>query len=84
MDYNTGMETVTEKKHIISTPGTCGGKPRIDGARVRVQDIYVWHELQGQDIRDDTECVEQMKVQLGSAAVEIVRGRDADGDSVSS
>ena len=40
------MET-TEKTSIVSTPGTCGGKPRVAGSRIRVQDIYVWHELQG-------------------------------------
>lgn len=32
---------------IVSTKGTCGGKPRIAGTRVRVLDIYVMHELQG-------------------------------------
>jgi uncharacterized protein (DUF433 family) len=30
------------------TPGVCGGKPRTAGTRIRVQDIYVWHDLQGQ------------------------------------
>jgi uncharacterized protein (DUF433 family) len=33
--------------HIVSKPGVCGGKPCIAGTRIRVQDIYVWHELQG-------------------------------------
>ena len=32
---------------IESTPGVCGGKPRIAGHRIRVQDIVCWHELQG-------------------------------------
>ena len=36
------------REHIEVTPGVCGGKPRIAGTRIRVQDIYVWHELQGQ------------------------------------
>jgi uncharacterized protein (DUF433 family) len=36
-----------EKQHIVATPGTCGGKPRIDGTRIRVQDVYIWHEVQG-------------------------------------
>jgi uncharacterized protein (DUF433 family) len=36
------------RNHIESTPGSCGGKPRIAGTRIRVQDIYVWHELHGQ------------------------------------
>ena len=34
-------------KHIEITPGVCGGKPRIAGHRIRVQDIAVWHEYQG-------------------------------------
>ena len=32
------------KSHIESTPGTCGGKPRISGTRIRVQDIVVYTE----------------------------------------
>jgi uncharacterized protein (DUF433 family) len=34
--------------HIVSTPGVCGGKPRITNTRIRVQDVYVWHALRGQ------------------------------------
>ena len=34
-------------KHIEITPGVCGGKPRIVGHHIRVQDIAVWHEFQG-------------------------------------
>ena len=30
--------------HIEITQGVCGGKPRIAGHRVRVQDIAIWHE----------------------------------------
>src|SRR5262245_30515748 len=33
-------------QHIVSTPGTCGGKPRSDGTRMRVWDVDVWHNLQ--------------------------------------
>ena len=36
-----------EKSHIQRTPGVCGGKPCIAGTRIRVQDIYQWHEKQG-------------------------------------
>ena len=36
--------------HIEVTPGVCGGKPQIAGTRIRVQDIYVWHETQGQSV----------------------------------
>jgi uncharacterized protein (DUF433 family) len=35
-------------KHIEKKPGVCGGKACITGTRIRVQDIYVWYELQGQ------------------------------------
>jgi uncharacterized protein (DUF433 family) len=35
-------------KHIEKKPGVCGGKACVAGTRIRVQDIYVWHELQGQ------------------------------------
>lgn len=38
------MVTAPEKCHIESTPGTCGGKPRIAGTRIRVQDIVFWTE----------------------------------------
>jgi uncharacterized protein (DUF433 family) len=30
--------------HIEITPGICGGKPRIAGHRIRVQDIVLWTE----------------------------------------
>ena len=36
-----------ENRHVEITPGVCGGKPRIAGHRIRVQDIYVCHELRG-------------------------------------
>jgi uncharacterized protein (DUF433 family) len=29
------------------THGVCGGKPRIAGHRIRVQDIVIWHERMG-------------------------------------
>jgi uncharacterized protein (DUF433 family) len=32
---------------IVSTPGTCGGRPRIDGHRITVEDVAIWHERQG-------------------------------------
>lgn len=34
-------------EHIEITPGVCGGRPRIAGHRIRVQDIVVWHEQMG-------------------------------------
>ena len=38
----------TVSEHIETTPVVCGGRPRIAGHRLRVQDIVVWHEGQGQ------------------------------------
>jgi len=36
-----------ENRHIEVTPGVCGGRPRIARHRIRVQDIFVCHELRG-------------------------------------
>lgn len=41
------MEPVATN-HIEKKPGVCGGKACVAGTRIRVQDIYVWHELRGQ------------------------------------
>jgi uncharacterized protein (DUF433 family) len=37
----------SERVRIISTPGVCGGRPRIDGHRITVDNIAVWHERMG-------------------------------------
>ena len=39
----------TIKSHIEITPGVCGGKPRIAGHRIRVQDIVILHDEMGKD-----------------------------------
>jgi uncharacterized protein (DUF433 family) len=39
------MKTLNE--HIEITPGVCGGKPRIAGHRITVQNVAIWHELLG-------------------------------------
>jgi len=39
--------TAVISEHIEITPGVCGGKPRIAGHRIRVQDVVVWHEQMG-------------------------------------
>ncbi len=33
--------------YIVKTADTCAGRPRLDGTRVRVQDVAVWSERQG-------------------------------------
>jgi uncharacterized protein (DUF433 family) len=35
-------------RHIEITPGIAGGKPRIAGRRITVQNVVVWHEHLGQ------------------------------------
>jgi uncharacterized protein (DUF433 family) len=41
------MDTKTLDQHIEITPGIAGGKPRVAGHRIRVQDIAIWHERMG-------------------------------------
>jgi uncharacterized protein (DUF433 family) len=36
-----------ERARIISTDGVCGGRPRIDGHRLTVEDVAIWHERMG-------------------------------------
>jgi uncharacterized protein (DUF433 family) len=38
---------VIPNERIVKTPGTCGGRARIAGHRVRVQDIVIWSEHRG-------------------------------------
>ncbi len=38
---------IQANSHIEQTPGTCGGKPRIAGTRIRVQDIALWYVFLG-------------------------------------
>jgi uncharacterized protein (DUF433 family) len=51
MNLNWAVRSVIEGEPminpIVSTPGVCGGKPRISGHRIRVEDVAVWHEVQG-------------------------------------
>lgn len=37
-------EAMTIASHIEIMPGTCAGRPRIAGHRIRVQDIVLWTE----------------------------------------
>jgi uncharacterized protein (DUF433 family) len=41
------MDAKTLDQHIEVTPGVAGGKPRIAGHRITVQDIVIWHERLG-------------------------------------
>lgn len=39
------MDTVS--RHIEITPGVAGGKPRVAGHRITVEDVVIWHERLG-------------------------------------
>jgi uncharacterized protein (DUF433 family) len=39
-------ETVSDR-HIVVAPGVAGGKPRVAGRRITVQNIVIWHEWMG-------------------------------------
>ncbi len=43
------MSTKTLDQHIEITPGVAGGKPRVAGHRITVQNIAIWHERQGKN-----------------------------------
>jgi len=36
-----------DRVRIISTPGVRGARPRIDGHRITVADVAIWHERMG-------------------------------------
>jgi uncharacterized protein (DUF433 family) len=44
--HTEAVEAPTSDR-IVKTPGTCGGKARIAGHRIRVLDIVGWHEHRG-------------------------------------
>ena len=41
------MEMKSLDQHIEATPGISGGRPRIAGHRITVENIVVWHEHAG-------------------------------------
>lgn len=44
------MTTQSLDRHIEISPGIAGGKPRIAGHRITVQDIAIWHERLGRSV----------------------------------
>jgi len=47
ISHSTAMATKTLDERIVKTSGVCGGKPRIDGHRITVQNIVIWHDRLG-------------------------------------
>jgi uncharacterized protein (DUF433 family) len=41
------MSTKSLDQRIVQTAGACGGKPRIAGHRITVQNIAIWHDRMG-------------------------------------
>jgi uncharacterized protein (DUF433 family) len=39
--------TAVHYAHIVKTPGTMGGEPRVDGHRIRVRDIAAMRDVHG-------------------------------------
>jgi uncharacterized protein (DUF433 family) len=39
--------SVIPNERIVKTAETCGGRARIAGHRIRVQDVVIWYEYQG-------------------------------------
>lgn len=35
------------REHIVRTPGTCGGKPRVASTRIQVKHLAIMHEQEG-------------------------------------
>lgn len=51
------MPTLSLDRHIENSADTAGGKPRIAGRRITVDDVAVWHERMGKSV--DEICTEQ-------------------------
>ena len=43
------MEAILDR-HIIINPNVCHGRPYIEGHRIRVQDVVIWHERLGMSV----------------------------------
>ncbi|WP_148597740.1 DUF433 domain-containing protein [Aquisphaera giovannonii] len=45
--HGAGPGHPVDRVRIVCTPGVCGGRPRIDGHRIQVEDVAIWHERLG-------------------------------------
>ena len=43
------------EEHIVMTPNVMGGKPRIAGHRISVQDVVIWHNEVGYTVEQIAE-----------------------------
>ncbi|MDT7858125.1 DUF433 domain-containing protein [Rubrivirga sp. S365] len=64
-------------KHIEATPGVCGGKPRIAGRRITVQNVALWHEREGKTV---DEIATEYDLTLGDVHAALAYYYDHKGD----
>ena len=69
--HNNSMATQSLDSHIVATHGTLGGKVRIAGCRISVEDIAIWHLKSGKTV--DEICAEY---DLSLAEVLMLRSRN--------
>jgi uncharacterized protein (DUF433 family) len=74
------MQTAIEKQHIESTAGVCGGRPRIAGHRIRVQDIVLWTE-QGESPEEIVSSFPQLSLSDVHAALAYYFDHQAEMDA---
>ena len=68
LEEREAMETVkTTYRHIVQTTEICGGKPRIEGHRITVQNVVIWHEQMGYSIEEIAAMYELTLAQVHSA-----------------
>jgi uncharacterized protein (DUF433 family) len=75
------MSTATPPIHIDQTPGVCGGRARIAGSRIRVQDIVVWYERLGLSADEIVSRFPQLAVAEVYAALTYYHDHRAEIDS---
>ncbi len=74
--------TVLAQTHIVATPDTCFGKPRIDGHRIRVQDVAVWIAYQQRTVEDIAESFSLTLAGVYSAMAYYYDHRDEIDDAI--
>ena len=55
------------RSHIVSTPGTRGGKPRIVGRRITVADVAMWYLRQNQSVEEIVQTYNLTHAQVHAA-----------------
>lgn len=64
-------------RHIEVTPGTSGGKPRIAGRRITVQNIAIWHEHMGKSVDEICDAYDLQPAEVHAALAYYFDHREA-------